>query len=328
MSMSVEASTARKQPDRGVAASSGGTLPSPAKSRGSARRQAGAPETNVAAQDGEMTLSEQVVDLKLTMPHLPRAMQEDEATQQAVKLVQDSLKQGQVRAEQQLALLRLQEQALDHRALVELRRFSDEHTWLERASDAEVPGGAHGRAMRQQRLDEEERKTRMRLSADKADLQRQRASARAELLRRQVDLQEQCNSFLASRRETLVVSGALPPHDAALPELQFLHQRQHPVQQVPHTQQQAAHGRRADGKDGGGLETARQEAEEVEEGEESYVSDAFESVASEVLEYLGDDAGAAMDAEQQTLHMQSVRQLVEQLGKSEMDPSGRLLHAR
>jgi len=197
ISMSVEASTARKQPDRGVAASSGGTLPSPAKSRGSARRQAGAPETNVAAQDGEMTLSEQVVDLKLTMPHLPRAMQEDEATQQAVKLVQDSLKQGQVRAEQQLALLRLQEQALDHRALVELRRFSDEHTWLERASDAEVPGGAHGRAMRQQRLDEEERKTRMRLSADKADLQRQRASARAELLRRQVDLQEQCNSCAA-----------------------------------------------------------------------------------------------------------------------------------
>jgi len=340
ISMSVEASTARKQPDvnRGVAASSSGTVPSPAKSRGSARRQAGAPETNVAAQDGKMTLSEQVVDLKLTMPHLPRAMQEDEATQQAVKLVQDSLKQGQVRAEQQLALLRLQEQALDHRALVELRRISDEHTWLERASDAEVPGGAHGRAMRQQRLDEEERKTQMRLSADKADLQRQRAAARAELLRRQVDLQEQCNSFLVSRRETLVVSGALSAHDAALPELQFLHQRQHPVQQAPHTQQHApvpalaAHGRRTDGKDGGRLETARQnvlqEAEEAEEGEESYVSDAFESVASEVLEYLGDDAGAAMDAEQQSLHMQSVRQLVEQLGKSEMDPSGRLLHAR
>ena len=71
-----------------------------------------------------MTLSEQAVDLKLIMPHLPEAMQEDRATQQAVKLVQDSLKQAQVRAEQQLALLGLQEQALDQRALVELRRIS------------------------------------------------------------------------------------------------------------------------------------------------------------------------------------------------------------
>lgn len=125
ISMSVDASTARKQPDvnRSVAASSG-ALPSPAKSRGSAHRQPGAPEASVAAQDGEMTLSEQAVDLKLIMPHLPEAMQEDRATQQAVKLVQDSLKQAQVRAEQQLALLGLQEQALDQRALVELRRIS------------------------------------------------------------------------------------------------------------------------------------------------------------------------------------------------------------
>ena len=52
------------------------------------------------------------------------SMYGDRATQQAVKLVQDSLKQAQVRAEQQLALLGLQEQALDQRALVELRRIS------------------------------------------------------------------------------------------------------------------------------------------------------------------------------------------------------------
>ena len=89
---------------------------------------------------------------------------------------------------------------LTHTLPAQLRKMSEEHKWLASASPRELAGGAAGREARQERLDEEERSTRMRLAADKADLQRQRAAARAELLRRQLDLQEQCSSFLSSRR--------------------------------------------------------------------------------------------------------------------------------
>ena len=48
-------------------------------------------------------------------------LQRDVPTQNAVSLVQQSLREAHVRTQQQLALLRLQEQALDHRALVQVR---------------------------------------------------------------------------------------------------------------------------------------------------------------------------------------------------------------
>jgi hypothetical protein len=61
------------------------------------------------------------------------------------------------------------------------------------------------------RLDDKERQMRMRLAADKADIQRARAAARADRYRQQLMLQEQGEQFIRARRTTMVIQGVLPP---------------------------------------------------------------------------------------------------------------------
>jgi len=328
-------------------ASSHGHARSGAKAAGGSRPPSPSPKdktkarSDVAAEagrdggraSGELTMSDGMVDLKLVMPELPAAMQADAATRNAVTLVEQSLREAQVRAEQHMALLRLQEQALDERALVQLRRIADQHRVLQAGAAEDGEQGRQVCEERQRRLDEEERSTRMRLAADKADLQRQRAAARAELLRRQVDLQEQTTAFLASRTETLVLKGLLPPQPphADAWQLQLPSHHLLPARDDVGAAPAAREGQRWGGERRG--EAVRQVAggeddEMADNGETSYLSDAFESVASEMLEYLDEQRDAQGAEDEQRLHMQSVRELANQLGSNQLDPTGRSLAAR
>ena len=93
------------------------------------------------------------------------------------------MKEAHGRAQQQRALLRLQEEALDERAHAQLQRLGEQRKQLHMNKDTDRDG-------KQRILDDKERTTRMRLAADKADLQRQRAAVRAELMRELFELHE------------------------------------------------------------------------------------------------------------------------------------------
>jgi len=134
-----------------------------------------------------------------------------------------------------------------------------------------------------------------------------------------LDLQEQLNSFLASRREILVLTGLLPSHTTQ-PGLLHLYSQQ------PRSDTKG-------GKDAGAVPRhahadAGRVGEEVDEGEASYLSDAFESVASELLEYVDDEGGGMVESEEQTLVVQTVRQLATELAHHHSDPTGSLLASR
>ena len=237
----------------------------------------------------------------------------------------------------QLSLLRLQEQAVDERAHAQLSQIARQHKALQSAQQDHQPLATQTAAsLKQGRLDQEEKSLRMRLAADKADLHRQRAQVKAELMRRLLDLQEQSNAFIASRRETLVLKGVLLPQS---PQAELFRLEQQPPKGVD-PQESAQRHRRAGTpqrtstplSSGSPQHSRRGDddgvAEEVE-GEEAYASDGFESVASDLLEGLGlDDVPAALDAEEQQLQMESVRQLTRQLGRVDQDPTGQLLQAR
>lgn len=156
------------------------------------------------------------------------------------------------------------------------------------------------------RLDDKERQIRMRLAADKAEIQRVRSAVRSDRYRQQLMLQEQSEEFVSSRKDTMVMKGLLPDELSSrqhVEDLQTRYSRSTSVARVMPSGVQhrsAAHARTqsASAQDllgsalkagsaeeirgAGEEETKDLYAESARGGDDSYGSD-FESMTSEQL---------------------------------------------
>eukprot|EP00960_Hanusia_phi_P046186 757676-Hanusia_phi.AAC.1 len=127
--------------------------------------------------------------------NIPAILREDLVTRQAVAAFHQSLAEEESRCERQVSLLKLQEETLDEHAVAQLERTRA----LYRSATRE---GSRSKMMR---LEQEEQKLRMKLAADKAELNRLRACSRADLWKRRMELRMQLESFLVARKDTVMM---------------------------------------------------------------------------------------------------------------------------
>ena len=127
----------------------------------------------------------------------PPELAGDPATAAALSAVRRSLREEGVHCREQLALLRMRESAADEAAAAELARVGEALRRMVAAG-----GGAGGEDLKAaaevRRLDERDRRVRLRLAAERSELARLRAEARSETLRRQLMLYEQVPLCLVS----------------------------------------------------------------------------------------------------------------------------------
>ena len=124
----------------------------------------------------------------LLLPEAPPELAGDPATAAALAAVRRSLREEGTRCRQQLELLRMREAAAEEAAASELARVGDA---LRKLLAGRGGSGEEEEAVAVRRLDERDRRVRLRLAADRAELARLRAEARSEALRRQLMLHEQ-----------------------------------------------------------------------------------------------------------------------------------------
>ena len=129
----------------------------------------------------------------LLLPEAPPELAGDPTTAAALAAVRRSLREEGARCRDQLALLRMRESAADEAAAAELARVGEALRQLVAAGGGGGEDEMAAAAVRQ--LDERDRRVRLRLAAERAELARLRAEARSEALRRQLMLHEQAISF-------------------------------------------------------------------------------------------------------------------------------------
>jgi trimeric autotransporter adhesin len=130
----------------------------------------------------------------LLLPEAPPELAGDPTTAAALAAVRRSLREEGSRCREQLALLRMRETAADEAAAAELARIGEALRRLVAAGGGDgCEDEASAAAVR--KLDERDRRVRLRLASERAELARLRAESRSEALRRQLMLHEQVKHF-------------------------------------------------------------------------------------------------------------------------------------